>query len=420
MVIKKGFFSKQKYTLRENLLINSKHNFFGLLHKKKDDVSIDLSKVKYIYTFPMYLNRFRVKQGVEFVTEYGSMYIPCLTDQETQEIVLAAKNVGAETGEHQYMFIPSDKALRKVYHGYSMVCEQFGKMVHKEYAKKESSESVVRIDSIKYFDEVDYKGIPGITFGGIAGGGSANSIEVFGLAKQDNETIYKMIAEINPKLVETDVAIFNSIFPLFKPTRWFSKRESLLVADWGILHKQYNIVVGGKKNKSRTSVVEYESIKGYDSQGFLLKNIQILGNTSILSQERFSISAKQYLWKIFEQKQIVNDFGKTFRAGLLYRWGILGNKKDGDVSALKGKIQASSELVTWRYKGETRVLPYERIYSYEFKKKHWYSFVGDVIVRGRRVDARAGEGGDVCMEIRCIRPRKGKALIAMIKEKKGL
>lgn len=420
MIIKKGFFQKRKYTLKDGVLTKSTHSLFGLLHRKKDDEAINVSSVKYIYSFPMYLNLFSVKQGVELVTEDNSMYIPCLTEQEAQEIVLEVKNLGAEEGEHQYMFIPSDKALRKIYRGYSMVCDQFGQMVHKGYAKKESSENAVRLDSIKYFDEVGYKGISGITFGGIAGGGSANTIEVFGLAKQDNDTIYKMVTEINPKLVETDVTIFNSLFPLFKPKRWFSKRESLLVADWGIVHKQYNIVVNGKKSKSRTSVVEYDSIKSYDSQGFLSKNIQILGNTSIISQERFGISAKQYLWRIFAEKKIVNDLGKTFRAGLLYRWGILGSKKDGDASSLKGKIQASSELVAWRYKGETKVLPYDRIYAYEFKKRHWYSFVGDVVIRGRRVDARAGEGGDICMEIHCIRPRKGKKLVAMIKEKKGL
>ena len=408
----------RKYSLEGDVLTKSTHPFFGLFHQKKEDKSINLSSVKYIYSFPLHLNLFGVKQGVELVTEDNSMYMPCLTEQEMQEIICAAKSSGAEMGEHQYTFTPSDKALRKIYRGYSMICDQFGQMVHKKYTKEECSEDTIRMDSIKYFDEVDYKRISGITFGGIADGGSANTIEVFGLTKQDNETIYKMITKINPKLVETDVTIFNSLFPLFSPKRWFSKRESLLVADWGIVHKQYNIVINGKKSKSRTSVVEYDSIKSYDSQGFLSQNIQILGNTSILSQERFSIRAKQYLWKIFAEKQIVNDLGKTFRASLLYRWGILGNKKDGDISELKGKIQASAELVTWRYKGETRVLHYNRIYDCEFKKKHWYSFVGDVIIRGRRIDARAGEGGDVSMKLRCVRPRKGKALIEMIKQKK--
>ena len=46
------------------------------------------------------------------------------------------------------------------------------------------------------------------------------------------------------------------------------------------MKKQYNIdnaVIGSKTNNSKTSVVEYDSIKSYDSQGWLFKNIQILG-----------------------------------------------------------------------------------------------------------------------------------------------
>ena len=421
MIIKKGFFTKRRYVLEGNILKKSVHPFFGLFHRKKEDESIDLTEVKYIYSFPLHIFSFRKEHGVEFVSEINTMYIPCLSEQEVGELVAAAKSVGATEGKHEYNFIPSSKALRKIYRGYSIVCDQFGQMIHKEYTKKNSSENPVRLNSIKYFDNVVNKGVAGIAFGGIAGGGIANTIEIFGLNKEDNKSIYKMITDINPKLVETDVTIFTSFFPLFKPKRWFSKRESLIVADWGVIHKQYNIdnsVIGSKRNNSRTSVVEYDSIKSYDSQGWLFKNIQILGVTSINSQERFWIGAKMHLWRIFKEKNVVNDLGTTYRAWFLYRWGIFGKKGENDPATLKCKIKASNDFVSWKYKSETRILAYDRIYKYEFKKEHWYSLVGNVTITGRRLDARAGEGGDVKMELHCIRNCKGKNLIAHIQLKK--
>lgn len=422
MIIEKGIFKKTKYEVKGKVLHKSVHPFFGLFHSKKKDESLDLTEVEYIYSFPLGL----IKHGVEFVTESESMYIPGLTKQQADDLISAAKYDGAKEGEHQYMFVPSSRALRKIYHGYSMVCDQFGKMVHKEYTKKENNENLIRMESIKYFDHVAIKGVKGIAFGGIAGGGIANTIEIFGLKKEDNAKIYQMIAAVNPKLTDTNVKIYTSLFPLWHPTRWFRKRESMIVADWGIVHKQYNIVINKKKCKSRTSVVEFDSIKSYTCQGFLYKRIDILGSTSIITQECFSAAAKNAIWATLKKHNVINDSGTVYRASALYRWGILSKGKDKDNKnkaqdkmELKCRIFASDSCLTWKYKKETRILTYAQIYEYEFEKKHWYSLVGKVKIKGRRNDARAGEGGDVNMSISCICCSKGRDLISTISSKKG-
>lgn len=413
MIINKGFFTKTKYTLEGSMLNKSVYTFFGLFRKKsEEDECINLSDVKYIYTFKFPFFSFRKKYGVELVTELDTMYITNLTKQEVNKLVEAAKNVGAEEGVHQYSFIPSSKALRKIYRGHSILCDQFGKMMHKVYTYESNTENQVPLDSVRYFDEVALNNIPGIAFGGVAKGGNANTIEIFGLSKKDNTEVYEIITNVNPQLIDTKVAIFTSLFPLFNPSRWFSKRESLIVADWGIIHKQYNVVINEKINKSRTSVVDFDSIKSYDNQGLLFKRIQIFGQTSIVSQECFSRKAQKYIWEMFKKKNITNNLGTIYRTCIIYRWGIFGNHTN------KYKIQASEDFVSWNNKNETRVLSYKNIYEYEFKKQHWYSLVGDVTIIGRRIDARSGEGGDIKMELYRVWFKKGKKLIADIESKK--
>lgn len=427
MIVKTGIYKKVKYEIKGNELRKSIHPFFGLFHNRKEDESIDLTEVCYIYSFPLGL----IRHGIEFVTESGSMYVPGITKQQATDLVSAAKYAGAKEGEHQYMFVPSSKAQRKIYHGYSMVCDQFGKMVHKEFTKTDNNENFIRMESIKYFDDVVNKGVKGIAFGGIAGGGTANTIEIFGLKKEDNAAIYQMIAAVNPKLTDTNVKIYTSLFPLWQPKRWFKKRESLIVADWGIVHKQYNIVINKKKCKSRTSVVEFDSIKSYTCQGFLFKNIEILGSTSIITQECFSASAKNAIWATLKRNNVINNSGTLYRANVLYRLGILSKNKSKDKDGkenkkdksqikmeLKCKVYASDSGLTWKYKKESRVLTYDQIYEYDFEKKHWYSLVGYIKIRGRRNDARAGEGGDVDMSISCISSGKGRRLISEISSRK--
>ena len=418
MIIKKGFFTKLKYEIDGHVLRKSKHSFFGLFHRKAYDESIKLTEVKYIYLSPLkkyfYIGALSKGCGVEFVSQDDSLYIPCLTQEEASDLITAAKNAGAEDLTHDYKFISSDKSFRAIYKGYSILCEQFGQMVHKVFSYNDCTQDLIRLESIKYFDEVSLSGVDGIAFGGIVGGGIANSIEIFGLSKEDAKKVYDIIVSFNPKLGDANVTVYKSKFPLFNPKRWFAKRENLIVADWGIVHKQYNVKIGGKKTKVRTSVVEYDSIKSYISEGFISKRIQIFGETSIVTKEKFGLSAKTHIWDIFDKKDIYNDKGECFRAWWMYRWRLLGKNNEENKPFLKAKIIASSEFVTWKLKKEIKVLSYEQIYKYEFKKPHWYSFVGHVEIRGRRLDARSGEGSDVVMDLRNVCSRRGKKLIKKI------
>ena len=254
------------------------------------------------------------------------------------------------------------------------------------------------------FDEVKNKGVTGIAFGSIAGGGNANTIEVFGLTKEANQKIYNMILECNPRLEDSDVRIFKSSMPL-NPFKWFKEREKIILTDWGFIHKQHKVVIDGKKFLSRTSVIPFESIKTYIHEGRFNKRIEILGNTTLSTQESFSRSAQKEIWRKLKEKGVSNEQGIVIRPTLFNR-------------CKQGNIVLTSSAAIWRYKKETKLLHYENIYSHDFVKKHWYSFSGDVIIRGRRIDARAGEGGDVIMELKQVGRRKGKLLVKTIEQAK--
>ncbi len=419
MVIKKGFFTKVKYEVNGNVLIKSIYTFFGLFHKKDEDLTFDLSEVKYIDQIPMDISLCsmivsvifsRKRYGVELVKEHDSLYLPNLTKSEVDELISIARQVGAEQRHHEYELVPSFKAMRRIYRGYSIICEQFGKMCHKSYNKKDCSNDQIFLADVLYFDEIEKNGIKGVAFGYVASGGDAHTIEVFGLSEENNQQIYKMIVAANPKLSDKHVSVFRSIFPLFSPKRWFKSREVLIVADWGLLHKQYGVIINGKKFKNRTSVMPYESIRSFDCDGIFLKKMHFAGSTSILTEEFFSRKAKTYIWLKLKQEKIVNDLGIKFKSMFLYRWGILGEKDKTD----KEQLILSDTLITWKLKKEIRVLPYDKIYDFSFKKRHWYSLVGTVLIKGRRTDARAGEGGDVVMQIDHVWFSKGNKIVQMI------
>lgn len=405
MIIKKGFFTKVIYQISDGIIQRSEYAFFGLKHKKNEDYSLNLNEVEYIYNINLLKGLFPQRKSVELVSQQDSIYIPNLKPAVADELVKMVMEMGAIQTEHKYLYTPSKKSMRKITHGYTILCDQFDSMVRKVYNSKEVSEDRVNINSIVYFDDVVKKRIKGIAFGRIAGGGSANTIEIYGLTKSENEIIRNMIQENNPKLTPTDVAIYKSFFPLFSPSRWFKHREQIMLTDWGLLHKQYGVTIEGRKFASRTSAIEYNSIKSYLHRGFLFKHLEILGNTTILTKERYSVFAKNSIWRKFKQLGIRNQSGDVYRASLFHRKN-------------QGRIITSDDNIYYKHKQHTFVLKYSNIYSYEFKKPHWYSLFGDVTIRGRRIDARAGEGGDVQMEITHMWFKKGKRLMSEISYRK--
>ena len=422
MLITKGFFRKEKYSLSAGILTKSVYSFFGLWHKKDEDRTWNLSEIKYIETIPLtigWLNVISKNYALEFVLSDDSVYIANLKKQLIEDFVAEAITMGAQSTEHEYKYIPSNRAMRKLYKGNVVICDYFGIMTQKTYTRKNVNEDVLHnIDKVLYFDNIKSKGINGIAFGSNAGGGYANTLEIYGLKKEDVQHIHNMLIKHNPQLEDKGLRLFKSLFPLFNPKRWFKGREILVVTDWGILHKQYNVVVNNKKFKTRTSVMPYETIKNYNCEGSFSKRIQIFGATTIASEESFSNYAKRAIWAEFKHRNIENEVGTTFKSCLRFRLGLMGSSEDKQFKKIK--ITLSTDCVTWTLKKEVKRLEYNQIYDYKFEKKHWYSLVGDVKIRGRRTDARSGEGGDVQMDIYNIRARKGKALVELIRTNKSL
>jgi hypothetical protein len=287
-----------------------------------------------------------------------------------------------------------------------MLCDEYGKMIRKVYKKKENENDHLDLNNVSYFDELTVQGVKGIAFGKLSGGGSANTIEIFGLKKDENKKIYDMVAASSPKLQQTDVKRYTSIFPLFTPSRWFKGREVLSIAPWGLLHKQYGVVVNGRKYSSRTSVVEFDTIKSYTHDGFLFKYLEVLGETSITTQEKFSISAKNAIWSEFKLRNIINKVGVKYKARLFHRKG-------------QGYIMAADDTLSFKLGKSTDILSYNNVYSCEFKKPHWYSFYGTITIKGRRMDARAGEGGDIVMSVSDMWCWKAKKLKRHVENSKG-
>ena len=422
MLITKGVFRKEKYNLSNGVLTKSVFSFFGLFHEKKEDKVWNVSDIKYIEIIPLtigWLNVISKNYALEFVLSNESIYITNLKKQLVDDFVAEAISMGAQSIEHEYKYIPSTRAMKRLYKGNVVICDFFGKMIQKTYTNKDFKEDVLHnIDNILYFDHIENNGIDGIAFGYIAGGGSAHTLEIFGLKKEEIKHIQNMLLKHNPHLEDNGVRLFKSFFPLFNPKRWFRRREMLIVTDWGILHKQYNVVINDKKYKTRTSVMPYETIKSYTSEGLFAKQIQILGATTISTEELFSQSAKSSIWNEFKIRNIKNDAGITFKPSLMYRIGLRGSSEDKKFK--KTRVTLSTEHVTWTLKKEVKILQYHQIYDFQFEKKHWYSLVGDVKIRGRRTDARSGEGGDIKMDIYNIRARKGKALVELIRRNKSL
>jgi hypothetical protein len=404
MIITTGLFPKYVVKIENGIITKDVFSFFGLFKKKNLSEEINLASVDYIYNAPL-PKLIGTKHAVELVGKNATFYIANIPSGVAETIVNEAVKGGANIGEHSYTFIPSKRAMRKFSKGYTMLCDEYGRMIRKIYKKGSNDQEHLDLTDLSYFDDIKENGIKGIAFGKIAGGGNANTIEIFGLKADENEKIHKMVAANSPKLQLTDVNRYTSYFPLFSPSRWFKSREVLIVAKWGILHKQYGVVVNGRKFSTRTSVVEYETIKSYACEGLFAKRLEILGATTINTLEKFPNEAKNAIWTEFKKRQIVNNYGDVYKARLFHRKG-------------QGVIALTPDNVTYRFKKETNLLPYANVYECEFIKPHWYSLQGTITIRGRRVDARAGEGGDIVMQISNMWSWKGKRLRNIVLSRK--
>ena len=305
---------------------------------------------------------------------------------------------GAKQGEREYNYAAKSSGLFSK--ECVTLCEEYGRMTKKTFTQEEYRVESVDLSKVIFVDKVKIKGKQGLIFGSVAGGGSANTIEIFGFSKELNDKVYKMIIDQNPQLEAKLIKSFESNFPLFNPSRWFKSRESISIADIGLIHKQYGVKIEGKKYSVRTSIVPFHTIKSYWAEGFISKRIDILGSTSIKSAENYGPQDTKEIWNELKRRNIINEYGERFRARLFSRRG-------------QGVFYVNKDGVTFKKKKELLMLPFYSIYSATFEKP-WYKLFGTATVKGRRVDARAGEGGDIEMVVEKMWRKSGKRLMAMI------
>lgn len=317
----------------------------------------------------------------------NSLYIPFLSEDESSNLAKTIKNMACtDILERKLKFETSEKSMYKISKGYTVVMDEFDYIVKKIYGLLECETQRVSLDNIMYIDDIKEKRIKGLAFGKLTGGGEANSIEVYGLSKEDTKTLTDMVLKRNANLKPKDSIQYKSVLPIKAPKRWIRKRERLYLTDIGLVHKQYHVKIGDKYHKTRTSIVTYDKIKSYDHNGFLFKTLTILGNTSITTVESYPFWVKMKIWGRFKKLGIKNNLGKKYRASLRHRRG-------------NTVLSVGMENVVAKQGKTTEVLAYANIYECEFKKKHFFSLFGDLSVRGRRTDARAGEGSDVHMKV---------------------
>ena len=318
---------------------------------------------------------------------HSSLYIPYLSEKEANDFSKVIKDIcSCSLMERKFKFVPSEKSMYKISKGYTVLMDEFGYLVKKVYMLSDCENQRVRLDDIVYLDDIKEKRIKGLAFGSVAGGGEANSIEIFGLSKEDTKTVSDMVISRNSQLTPSVSQHFTSFLPIKQPGRWIRRREKLYLTDIGLVHKQYHVTINNKFYRTRTSILAYDKIKSYDYSGRVMSQLTITGDTSIITVENFSVFARRVIWQKFKQLGIKNNLGKTYKASLRYR-------------RHNTKLLVGPENVIAKRDNNTEVLSYPAIYSCKFKKPHFFSLFGDFTLRGRRVDARAGEGGDIVMTV---------------------
>ncbi|MBR6655068.1 MAG: hypothetical protein IKL20_00490 [Alistipes sp.] len=387
-----------KLLVDNGAIIKPAYKWWGLFRDKENDVSIAINDIDYIDKVEL-SSLFGAKWGVAVIAgQHKNIYQPKLSAANADRLVNLLLENGATQGEREYNYAAKSSGLFSK--ECVTLCEEYGRMTKKTFTQEEYRAESVDLSKVIFVDKVKSKGKQGLIFGSVAGGGSANTIEIFGFSKELNDKVYKMIIDQNPQLEAKPIKSFESNFPLFNPSRWFKSRESISIADIGLIHKQYGVKIEGKKYSVRTSIVPFHTIKSYWAEGFISKRIDILGSTSIKSAENYGPWDTKEIWNELKRRNIINEYGERFRARLFSRRG-------------QGVFYVNKDGVTFKKKKELLMLPFYSIYSATFEKP-WYKLFGTATVKGRRVDARAGEGGDIEMVVEKMWRKSGKRLMAMI------
>jgi len=215
-----------------------------------------------------------------------------------------------------------------------------------------------------------------------AGGADNKTIVVKGLTSKDIESIKEFVQSHGAQIAKTDGDLIKTKFPLFNPKRWFSFRERLFINEEGIGHIRRGWF------KKRQTFLPYNSIKVYVYNGLLAKELMILGDASINLVEKISNSDNDKIKNALTEKGVIPTVGKKYLPAILsFKRGLL---PDVLVATDKGILFKSKKLIG---ENRTEFIAYNQIT--EFKKIGWYKLFAPIVIKGRRVDARDGEGGGI-------------------------
>ena len=167
MIITTGLFPKYVVKIENGIITKDVFSFFGLFKKKNLSEEINLASVDYIYNAPL-PKLIGTKHAVELVGKNATFYIANIPSGVAETIVNEAVKGGANVGEHSYTFIPSKRAMRKFSKGYTMLCDEYGRMIRKIYKKGSNDQEHLDLTDLSYFDDIKENGIKGIAFGKIA------------------------------------------------------------------------------------------------------------------------------------------------------------------------------------------------------------------------------------------------------------
>lgn len=221
-----------------------------------------------------------------------------------------------------------------------------------------------------------------LTTGYKAGGADNKTIVVGGLTSKDIESIKEFVQSHGAQISKIDGDLIKTKFPLFNPKRWFSFRERLFINEEGIGHIRRGWF------KKRQTFLPYNTVKVYVYNGLLAKELMILGDASINLVEKISNSDNDKIKNALTEKGVIPTVGKKYLPAILsFKRGLL---PDVIVATDKGILFKSKKLIG---ENRTEFIAYSQIT--EFKKIGWYKLFAPIVIKGRRVDARSGEGGGI-------------------------
>jgi hypothetical protein len=221
-----------------------------------------------------------------------------------------------------------------------------------------------------------------LTSGYKAGGADNKTLVIKGLTSKDIETIKEFVQSHGAQIAKTDGDLIKTKFPFFNPKRWFSFRERLFLNDEGIGHIRRGWF------KKRQTFLPFSSIKVYVYNGLLSKELMILGDATINLIEKISNSDNDKIKSVLSEKGVIPTQGKKYLPAILsFKRGLL---PDVLIATEKGILFKSKQLVG---ENRTEFIAYNQIT--EYKKIGWYKLFAPIVIKGRRVDARQGEGGGI-------------------------